>query len=106
MKKQSKTNWERIDSLKDQEIDYSDNPQLTAAFFEKAVRWPGNKELISLRLDPDVLAFFRRQGRGYQTTINILLRRYMEAQIPKTSRSVASVKSRPRRSRVSVKSKK
>ena len=80
MKKQSKTNWDKVDSLTDEEIDYSDNPRLTPAFFERAIRWPGKKELISLRLDPDVLAFFRKQGKGYQTTINLLLRRYMEAQ--------------------------
>lgn len=80
MKKPSRTKWEEIDSLKDEEIDYSDNPKLDAGFFARAVRWPGNKELISLRLDPDVLAFFKKQGKGYQTTINSLLRKYMEAQ--------------------------
>jgi uncharacterized protein (DUF4415 family) len=80
MSRQSKTNWDRIEEMKDEEIDYSDIPPLTAEFFAKAVRWPGPKELISLRLDQDVLSFFRRQGKGYQTTINLLLRRYMEAQ--------------------------
>jgi len=86
MKKQSKTNWARIDALRDEDIDYSDNPRLTPDFFDKAVQWPGNKELISLRLDPDILAFFRKQGKGYQTTINSLLRKYMEAQERKSSR--------------------
>ncbi len=85
MSKQSKTNWERIDKLQDEDIDYSDSPRLTSEFFEKAASWPGNKELISLRLDPDVLAFLRSQGKGYQTVINALLRRYMEAQKHKTS---------------------
>jgi uncharacterized protein (DUF4415 family) len=32
-----------------------------------------------LRVDPDVLTFFRKQGRGYQTVINAVLRKYMEA---------------------------
>jgi uncharacterized protein (DUF4415 family) len=95
MKKQSKTNWDRIDAQKDEDIDYSDNPRLTPAFFEKAVRWPGNKELISLRLDPDVLSFFRRQGKGYQTTINLLLRRYMEAQTAHPASRSRSVKHAP-----------
>jgi len=63
MKKRSKTNWDRIDGIREKDIDYSDNPKLTAGFFEQAVRWPGNKELISLRLDPDVLKFFRSQGK-------------------------------------------
>jgi|SRR5579859_2681572 len=97
MKRQSKTNWDKVDALRDAEIDYSDNPRLTSAFFEKAVRWPGNKELISLRLDPDVLTFFRKQGKGYQTTINLLLRRYMEAQ--RTAPPPASTPKRPLRAR-------
>ncbi len=40
---------------------------------------PEPKKLISLRLDPDVLAFFQGQGRGYQTRINAVLRAYMKA---------------------------
>lgn len=84
-KKQSRTNWDRIDAQPDDAIDYSDNPRLPAEFFKDAIRWPGNKELISLRLDPDVLAFFRRHGKGYQTIINALLRKYMEAQTKKHS---------------------
>jgi uncharacterized protein (DUF4415 family) len=39
---------------------------------------PKRKEHISLRIDADVLAFFRRQGRGYQTRINAVLRSYVE----------------------------
>ena len=41
---------------------------------------PPAKSAISLRLDTDVLAFFKAQGRGYQTRINAVLRSYMEAQ--------------------------
>jgi len=37
-----------------------------------------------LRVDPDVLTFFRKQGRGYQTAINAVLRRYMEARKGRT----------------------
>ena len=80
MKKQSRTNWDRIDAMQDADIDLSDSPELPPSFFEKAVPWPGKKKLISLRVDSDVLSFFKRQGRGYQTAINLLLRRYMEAQ--------------------------
>jgi uncharacterized protein (DUF4415 family) len=40
---------------------------------------PGAKRLVSLRLDPDVLAFFRGQGKGYQTRMNAVLRAYMRA---------------------------
>ena len=41
---------------------------------------PEAKAAISIRLDPDVLAFFRAGGRGYQTRINAVLRAFMEAQ--------------------------
>ena len=79
-RKRSRTNWKKIDSLPDSKIDYSDVPALDDGFFSHAIRWPGNKRQITLRLDPDILAFFRRHGKGYQTTINAVLRRYMEAQ--------------------------
>lgn len=38
------------------------------------------KKQVTLRLDADVLEWFRAQGRGYQTQINALLRAYVEAQ--------------------------
>ena len=79
-RKRSKTNWTKVDSLPDSKIDYSDIPELDARFFRQAIRWPGKKLQITLRLDPDILAFFRQHGRGYQTTINAVLRRYVEAQ--------------------------
>jgi uncharacterized protein (DUF4415 family) len=53
-------------------------PELGPEFFSRAIRWPGKKKQITLRVDPDVLAFFRKHGKGYQTTINNILRRYME----------------------------
>ena len=55
-------------------------PELGPEFFANAILWPGTKQRITLRLDPDVLKFFRKQGRGYQTTINAVLRKYVEAQ--------------------------
>ncbi|MBI4356994.1 MAG: BrnA antitoxin family protein [Gammaproteobacteria bacterium] len=81
MKKHSKfsrTDWARIKKIKDDEIDYSDNPELDEAFLKEAVLWHGTKKQITLRIDPDVLDFFRHTGRGYQTVINLVLRKYME----------------------------
>jgi uncharacterized protein (DUF4415 family) len=40
---------------------------------------PQPKETMTIRLDADVLEWFRRQGRGYQTRINAVLRSYMRA---------------------------
>ena len=80
MKKQSRTDWARIDRQKDYDIDFSDNPPLARKFFEEAAFWPGRKRQITLRLDPDTLALFRGTGKSYQTTINAVLRKYVEAQ--------------------------
>jgi uncharacterized protein (DUF4415 family) len=41
---------------------------------------PRRKQLITLRLDPDVVEWFRRQGAGYQTKINAVLRAFVGAQ--------------------------
>lgn len=79
-KKRSRTNWKRVDGLRDSEIDFSEIPELGPDFFTHAIRWPGKKKQITLRLDPDVLGFFRRQGKGYQTAINAVLRHYVKAQ--------------------------
>jgi uncharacterized protein (DUF4415 family) len=66
--------------MRDRDIDYSDIPELGPDFFANAIFWPGPKKQITLRIDPDVLNFFRKQGRGYQTAMNAVLRKYMEAQ--------------------------
>ena len=79
-KKRSRTDWERIDAMKDKDSDYSDIPKLGLEFFKEAVWWPGTKKQITIRLDPDVLAFFRKRSRRYQTTINAVLRKYVEMQ--------------------------
>lgn len=80
-KKPSRTDWDRIDALKDEEIDTSDIPPLDETFFAEAeIRMPQTKPSITIRLDPDVLEWFKDQGKGYQTRINAVLRRYVEAQ--------------------------
>jgi len=66
--------------MSDSEIDFSEIPKLTASFFRNAkLRMPATKQPVSLRLDRDVLAWFKSQGKGYQTRINAVLRMYMEA---------------------------
>ncbi len=78
-KRRSRTNWKKVDALRDSEIDFSESPELGSKFFDQAIRWPGKKKQITLRLDPDVLGFFRRHGKGYQTAINAVLRHYMHS---------------------------
>ena len=55
-----------------------DHPALDDDFWKGVEKLP-RKEAISIKLDEDVLAFFRKQGRGYQTRINAVLRRYVQA---------------------------
>jgi uncharacterized protein (DUF4415 family) len=80
----SLTDWERLHAMRDKDIDLSDIPEATPEMFAKAVVRRGlrpipAKEQVTLRIDGDVLQWFREQGRGYQTKINALLRAYMEA---------------------------
>ena len=75
----SQTDWERIDAMTDQDIDTSDIPPLDDTFFENAeLRLPEPKQSITIRLDQDVLTWYRSFGKGYQTRINAVLRTYME----------------------------
>lgn len=73
--------------MKDKDIDLSDSPEIPLEMFARAVVRKGlnpipRKEQLTLRIDSDVLEWFRRQGQGYQTRINALLRAYMEAHKP------------------------
>ena len=82
--RKSETDWARIDAMSDDDIDYSDIPRTTPEFWANAIVRKGlkpviRKNQITLRIDEDVLDFFKREGAGYQTKINQLLRSYMEA---------------------------
>ncbi len=79
-KRSIKSDLKRVDAQGDQDIDYSDIPELDEDFFKKArvVVTPGKKQL-TLRLDADVLEWMKAQGKGYQSRINAILRAYYEA---------------------------
>jgi uncharacterized protein (DUF4415 family) len=81
--RKSRTDWKRVDTLEDRKIDFSDTPELTQEMFARAVVRRGLKPLpekkqLTIRIDSDVLEWYRRQGPGYQTRINALLRAYMQ----------------------------
>jgi uncharacterized protein (DUF4415 family) len=64
----------------DSEIDFSDIPPLTEDFWKNAVRgkyYKPTKTSTTVRIDSDVLAWLRAQGKGYQSRINAILRRKM-----------------------------
>lgn len=80
----SRTDWSRLDALRDEDIDTSDIPEPTPEQFARAVvrkslKPVPPKQQITLRIDADVLDWFKAQGKGYQSRINALLRAYMQA---------------------------
>ncbi len=82
MKRKSETDWDRIDAMTDENIDYSDIPEMDEEFFQNVeMVLPKKKSTVSLRLDPDVLAWFKAQGKGYQTRMNVILKAYVKAHI-------------------------
>jgi uncharacterized protein (DUF4415 family) len=80
----SKERLKQIESISEKEIDYSDIPKTDEAFWAKAeLRLPQAKKGVYLRLDPDLIDWLKRQGPGYQTRINAILRSYMETHEPR-----------------------
>lgn len=83
--RKSRSDWARVRALTDRDIVVDrDAPEWTPEMFARAVvkkglKTPASKSLLSLRIDSDVLSWFRSQGRGYQSRMNALLRAYMEA---------------------------
>lgn len=78
MQKQSKTNVKHLKTMSDEDIKLDDIPELDDEFFKSAQVTLPSKQSVTIRMDSDVLLWFKKQGRGYQTRINKLLRRYME----------------------------
>ncbi len=78
--KNIKSNLKHLDTMTDSDIDYSDIPELGDEFWKDAKLLAGGKKAISLRVDEDVLAFYKARGKGYQTVMNKVLRQYMESQ--------------------------
>ena len=97
-----KSDLARIDKLGDEDIDYSDIPELDdEVFAQPLVPWPPRKETITIRVDADVLGWFKQQGRGYQTRINQILRRYMDVAGERTRPKTRTRRETPGRARTS-----
>jgi uncharacterized protein (DUF4415 family) len=83
-RRKGKTDWARVDALTDEDIDKSVASDPDWAEF-KDIDWsdavlviPARKKAISIRVDEDVLDFFKKDGDGYQRRINAVLRSYMQ----------------------------
>ncbi len=78
--KESRTNWRKLTTVPDDHVDTSEIPELDEVFFREAkLRLPKGKQLVSIRVDTDILDWFKQQGKGYQTRINAILRAYVRA---------------------------
>lgn len=83
--RKSRTDLHKLRTLDDAKIVHDgDAPEWTPEQFARAVARKGlkpiqRKTLLSLRVDADVVEWFRAQGAGYQSRMNALLRAYMEA---------------------------
>ena len=72
----------RLSEMTDDQIDTSDIPELTDAFWANAVRgkfYRPRKAQVTARLDADIIAWLKAGGQGYQTRMNAILRRAMLA---------------------------
>lgn len=82
-----KTNWAKVKAMPDAAIRYTkDAPRTSAPDWANAIAHhglplPARKEQIALRVDAEVLAWFRAQGRGWQTRMNKVLKAYRNAMI-------------------------
>jgi len=80
----SETDWARADAMTEEEIEAAAraDPEweglLDIDWSKAQLVMPRRKEAISIRLDDDVLSYFKSLGAGYQTRINAVLRHFME----------------------------
>lgn len=80
-----RTDWERVRNMTDEEIATAvagdpDAVPIDLDWSDAELVIPARKQPVSIRLDEDVLAFFKETGSRYQTRINEVLRIYMKAQ--------------------------
>lgn len=102
-KMKSETDWARVDALTDEDIDHAiaEDPDAAPVWTDEdwknaKVVWPQGKAPVTLRLDRDIIAWFKHQGPGYQSRINAVLRSFVEAQKPRDWPAASKVPSEPR----------
>ncbi len=82
-RRKGKTDWARFDAMTDDEIEAAiandpDAAPIDIDWSDAVLVIPTKKMAISIRLDEDVLDFFKQEGDGYQRRINAVLRSYMQ----------------------------
>ena len=75
-----KTDFKRLRQMRDADIDDSDIAKLDKSFWKTAkLTMPEPKDRLTIRVDRDVVEWLKKDGSGYQTRINAILRSYMKA---------------------------
>lgn len=70
----------KLASSPDESIDYSDIPELEGSFWEKVtVEFPKKKKAVSIRLDEDIIQWYKGRYREYQTAMNAVLKSFMNS---------------------------
>lgn len=82
---EDKSDWDQAAALTNREIEEAiaedeDEAEMHVDWSNISVELPRPKAVLNMRIDCEVLEFFRSQGRGYQTRINAVLRSYVEQQ--------------------------
>ena len=73
---------EDLAALPDSDIDYSDIPELDKTFWKNAkLTMPAKKEKVTIRIDADVIEWFKSKGKGYQSHMNAILKAYVHTQL-------------------------
>ena len=76
----SKQRLKQIATTPDSEIDYSDISALSPEFWKNAkVVFPQPKKKVTIRINTDVLDWFKKEDKGYQSRINAVLRSFKES---------------------------
>ena len=81
---ESRTDWTKVDAMSEAELEASiradpDDVHEAPDWSQAVLGLPPRKEHINIRIDADVLAWFRETGRGYQTRMNNVLRAFVES---------------------------
>ena len=85
-KGKDRSDWVRVDAMTDEDIlaNMRDDPDwadfIDVDWSKTKIVVPAQKTSISIRLDADIVDFFKATGKGYQTRINAVLRHYMDEQ--------------------------
>jgi uncharacterized protein (DUF4415 family) len=82
-RRRGRTDWAAVDALTDKEIEEAvrndpDAVPLDVDWSKAVLVIPPKKKAISIRVDEDVLDYFKKEGTGYQRRINAVLRSYMQ----------------------------